>query len=480
MTSTNPLYLPELREMLETQNVEEMKEFLHALHPARTAEFMEGLSPKEIWQILQHAEMPLRVEIFGFFEESTQVDLIEHGDIDEMAAFIGELPSDDRVDMLNDVEPEIFNELMPKIDADERRDIQRLRSYEEDTAGAVMTTEFARLNKEMTVQEAFEEIARQAAELETIYYLYVVDEQDHLRGLVSARKLVAAMVKPKTIIGDIMNVDLITVNVHDDQEEIIKKVARYDLIAIPVVDDEHRLVGIITHDDALDVVIEEMEEDAYRSAGVQPLEETYLNTSILALTWKRGVWLTILFFVAQVTAILLTHFDWITETVVWLVAFVPVVTSTGGNSGNQSATLIITALSKGEVKLKDWFRIVKRELLVGLILGGSLAVCGYLCVMFIGGPDEMSMAAMLVVPLTLLFVVVNGVLLGSMLPLIFSRLGLDPALMSNPFVAGLSDVFGIIIYMKVAQTLLHLIEPSSITIIETAASIVHTGMTMVA
>ena len=479
MTSTNPLYLPELREMLELQNIDEMREFLHALHPARTAEFMEGLSPNEIWQILQHAEMPLRVEIFGFFEEPTQVALIEQGDIDEMAAFIGELPSDDRVDMLNDVEPEILNELLPKIDADERRDIQRLRSYEEDTAGAVMTTEFARLNKEMTVQEAFEEIARQAAELETIYYLYVVDEQDHLRGLVSARKLVGAMVRPKTKIGDIMQVDLVTVNVHDDQEEVIRKVARYDLLAIPVVDDEHRLGGIITHDDALDVVIEEMEEDAYRRAGVQPLDETYLNTSVLTLSWKRGVWLTILFFGAQLTAILLDGFNWITISVPWLVAFIPVVTSTGGNSGNQAATLIITALSKGEVKLRDWFRIVKRELLVGLMLGGLLATCGFFCVLFIG-PENMSASEMSVIPLTLLFVIVNGVILGAMLPLVFSRFGLDPALMSNPFVAGLSDVLGIIIYMKVAQLLLHLLHPDSVTVIETASHFIQAGLSMVA
>ena len=450
---TNPLYLPEIREMLAENNAAELQEFCGALHPARTAEFMDGLTAEESWAVLQHAEVPLRVEIFGFFDKEKQVEIIETIDRAEIAELIGDLPPDDRVDRLNEVEPEVVAQLMPLIPADERRDIQRLRSFPEDTAGAVMTTEFARLSEDLTVGRALEEIGRQAGELETIYYLYIVDEEDHLRGLVSARQLVSAIGKPEALIGDLMERDLITVNVSDDQEEVAQKVARYDLLAIPVVDDEHHMLGIITHDDVLDVMVEEATEDAYRIAAVAPLEEGYLETRVFTLTWKRGIWLTIMFFAALLTAFTLqgyrSFFD--AESVAWLVVFIPLVISTGGNSGNQSATLIITALSTGDITLQDWWRVVRRELAMGLLLGGFLGIVGYCCAWFWFAPGYYQAA---VIPVTVLLVVVCGTLSGSVLPLTFRRLGLDPALMSNPFVAGLIDVVGIIIYMQVAMWLL--------------------------
>jgi len=449
---TNTLYLPELREMLAANDAAGLSEFCEALHPARTAEFMEGLDADESWKVLQHAEVPLRVEIFGFLDEEKQVEVLQRGTRPEMAEFIGQLPPDDRVDLLNEVESDIVDELMPLVPAEERRDIQRLSSFPEDTAGAEMTTEFARFSEDLTVGRALEEIARQAEELETIYYLYVVDDEDHLHGLVSARDLVSAMGKPDTTIGDIMERDLVTVHVADDQEEVAQKVARYDLLAIPVVDDEHRMLGIITHDDVLDVMVEEAAEDAYRVAAVAPLEETYLETPIFTLTWKRGIWLTILFFGALLTAMALDSYIYIEEiqSAAWLVLFIPLVISTGGNTGNQSAALIITALSTGNIALSDWWRVVRRELAMGLLLGSFLGVCGYFCALW-WAPDAVTAA---VIPLTLILVVLCGTLSGSLLPLLFSRLGLDPAMMSNPFVAGLIDVLGIIIYMNVAMAFL--------------------------
>ena len=449
---TNTLYLPELREMLAANDAAGLKEFCEALHPARTAEFMEGLDADESWKVLEHAEVPLRVEIFGFLDEEKQVEVLQRGGRAEMAEFIGQLPPDDRVDLLNEVSPEIVDELMPLVPAEERRDIQRLSSFPEDTAGAEMTTEFARFSADITVSRALEEIARQAEELETVYYMYVVDDEDHLHGLVSARDLVSAMGKPNTPIGDIMERDLVTVNVADDQEEVAQKVARYDLLAIPVVDDEHRMLGIITHDDVLDVMVEEASEDAYRVAAMAPLEETYLDTPIFTLTWKRGIWLTILFFGAVLTALALERYiyDEEIQSAVWLMLFLPLVISTGGNTGNQSAALIITALSTGNIVLADWWRVVRRELAMGVLLGGFLGVCGYFCALWFA-PSALTAA---VIPITVLLVVLCGTLLGSLLPLLFSRLGLDPAMMSNPFVAGLIDVLGIIIYMNVAMAFL--------------------------
>jgi len=447
----NTLYLPELREMLAENNTAGLTEFCDALHPARTAEFMEGLAAKEAWAVLQYAELPMRTQIFGFFEQDRQIEMIETLDRDEIAAFIGELPPDDRVDLLADVRPWIVQELMPLIPTEERRDIQRLRAYPEDTAGAVMTTEFARLSEELPVGQALKEVGQQAEQLETIYYLYVVDEEDHLRGLVSARQLVSSMGRPDTPIGDLMERDLVTVHVADDQEEVAQKVARYDLLAIPVVDDEHHMVGIVTHDDVIDVVREEATEDAHRIAAVDPLDEGYLETKLTTLTWKRGIWLTVLFFGAMLTALALREYEdfYAIPEFKWLVLFIPLIISTGGNIGNQSATLIITALATGDIALRDWWHVVRRELVMGLMLGGFLGTIGYLCALVTVDAREAT-----VIPVTLVLIIVSGTLLGSLLPLMFRRLGLDPAMMSNPFVAGLIDVLGIIIYMKVAMSVL--------------------------
>jgi magnesium transporter len=492
---TNTLYLPELREMLAEKNAAELEAFCTALHPARTAEFMEGLTPLEAWEVLQFADEQLRVEIFGFLEEEAQVTILETVDRAEVAGLIAEMPPDDRVDLLKQAEPEVVEELMALVPAEERRDIQRLSEYPEHTAGAVMTSEFARLSEYLQVDKAIEEIRRQSEQLETIYYLYVVDQEDHLRGLLSFRQLISAMGKPNTVVGDLMERDLVTVDVDDDQEEVAEKVARYNLLAIPVVDDEHRLVGIITHDDVLDVMVEEATEDAYRIAAVEPLKETYLDTGILTLSWKRGIWLTILFFGALLTAIALDGYKEVTDAAPWLVLFIPLVISTGGNTGNQSATLIITALSRGDITLRDWWRVVRRELAIGLLLGSVLGLCGFGCGLAImasrisdeappgvesaqnvpttapdsstANPEDKDKAgdasehvslekALWMagsIPITLLVIVICGTLFGSILPLVFQRLGLDPAMMSNAFVAGLIDVVGIIIYMQVIISL---------------------------
>ena len=444
----NTLYLPELREMLAENDSAALEEFCTALHPARTAEFMDGLTGQEAWEVLRHAELGLRVEIFNFFDREKQIEIVETQDREEIAEFIGELPPDDRVDLLSEVRPWIVEQLMPLIASDERRDIQRLSQFPEGTAGAIMTTAFARLSEDLSVDEVKDVIQQQAEDLETIYYLYVVDREDHLRGLISFRQVV--MGQPGTTVGELMERDIVTVNMLDDQEAVADKVARYDLLAIPVVDDEHRLVGIITHDDIIDVMREEATEDAHMIGGVAPLEQGYLETALLTLTWKRGIWLTVLFFGALLTAFALDQYEGFIHSITWLVLFVPLVISTGGNSGNQSATLVITGLSTGDIELGDWWRVVWRELVLGLLLGGALGAVGFLCALVVA-PTPLAAA---VIPITLILVVICGTLLGSLLPLLFSRLGLDPAMMSNPFVAGLIDVIGIVIYMKVGIFLL--------------------------
>jgi len=444
----NLLYLPELREMLAENDAQGLAEFCSALHPGRTAEFMEGLSAEESWAVLRHGDLATRAEIFGYLDPEKQLEIIRGESRAEIGALIGELPPDDRVDLLNKVDTETVSLLLPHVPTEERRDIYRLSAYPEGTAGSVMTSEIAKLAENLTVRQALDEISRQAEEMETVYYVYIVDEEDHLRGLVSARQLVSHLGKPNTSIEGLIERDLVTANVSDDREEVAEKVARYNLLAIPVVDDEYHLMGIITHDDVIDVMREEATEDAHRLGAVEPLHESYLVTHWATLTWKRGMWLVILFVAALLTAFALQAYETQLKhpELTWLVMFIPLIISSGGNSGSQSATLIITAMTSGDVVLSDWGRVLRRELLMGVSLGGFLGTIGFFAAWVLTG----SLRKAVVLPLSLLLVVICGTVVGSALPMMFRKLGLDPAMMSNPFVAGIIDIAGILIYMQVA------------------------------
>jgi magnesium transporter len=446
----NTLYLPELREMLSAGQQDGLREFCTALHPARTAEFMEGLTADEAWAVLRHADPQLREEVFAFFDEERQREILVSQERGEVAELVAQLAADDRVDLLHRIDPAIVGEILPLLPADDRREVLRLRAYSEGTAGAVMTTEAAKLSEDLTVAQAFDELSHQAMELETIYYLYIVDSTDHLRGLVSARQLVSAIARPETKLYELMTSDLISADVMEDQESVAAKVARYDLLAIPVVDHEHRMLGIITHDDVIDVFVEEAVEDAHRIAAVEPLEDSYLKTPLLTLSRKRGTWLTILFIAALLTALALKHYDQDLERFSWLAWFLPLIISSGGNTGSQAATLVITAMATGDLNLRDWVTVVRRELFMGTVLGIFLATIAF-CAALLMAPTPFAAA---VIPVTVMLVVQCGTLCGAILPLIFQRLGWDPALMSSPFVAGIIDIVGIVVYMNVAIAVL--------------------------
>jgi len=458
---TNTLYLPELREMLAENNAAELREFCVALHAARTAEFMEGLTAAEAWAVLQHADDATRAEIFSYFDRDRQVEIIETADRAEMGRLIADLPPDDRADILKSVRPEIVTELLPFIPALDRRDILRLQSYAEGTAGAMMTTSFAKIGEGLSVREALEEIGRQAQELETIYYVYIVDAQDHLRGLVSARQLVSAMGKPNTKIDDLMDREVVTVDVNDDQEKVAQEVARFDLHAIPVVDSEHHMLGIITHDDVIDVFSAEATEDVYRMGAVAPLVENYLEANFRTIWWKRSVWLSCLFVAELFTFTMLAHFEDSIKKIVALSLFVPLCISTGGNSGSQAATLITRAMALGQVTIGDWWQVLRHELLMGMALGVTLGSIGFVRAFFtpteiLGDADAWALAT--VISLAVTAICLWGTLVGSMLPLIFRRFGFDPGYASSPFVATFVDVTGIFIYFSLAQ--IYLLTPS--------------------
>jgi magnesium transporter len=446
----NTLFLPELREMLSENRTDELREFCVALHPARTAEFMEGLNNDETWHVLQHAQPTVQADIFQYFEWDRKIELLATHDDKQVAVLVTQLPADDAVDLLKELPESRVDEILALVPAPDRRDIRRLQTFEEGTAGALMTTEVACLSETLTVKQALEELSRQAERLETIYYIYVVDDTNHLRGIVSGRTLISSIGRPETRLADLMKTDVVTVNAHDDQGTVAHKVAFYNVMAIPVVDDNNHMLGIITHDDVIDVVREEAAEEMQKIAAVEPLNDSYLRTPLMILSWKRGIWLLILFFAALSTAFALKSYQAELDRYGWLVLFVPLVISSGGNSGSQSSTLIISALATKDIDLSDWSKIIRRELVMGLVLGGFMGVFGYFCALILAPTARDAM----VIPVTILSVVICGTCMGSMLPLMFKRLGWDPALMSNQFVAGLSDLLGILIYVNVALLLL--------------------------
>jgi magnesium transporter len=445
MPAANPILLPELRVMLAEGDVAGLREVAEELHPATVAEFSEGLDGGDIWRLLDTVPVERQAEIFPYYPLSRQVELVQAADRAHLGPLIEWMAADNRDDLLRELDPELVEEILPLVAKAERHDIRMLLSCPEDSAGGLMTTEYASLPADIPAGEAIARLRMQAPDSESIYYIYVLDAERHLVGFVSLRDLILA--KPTALVADLMQRDVISVRMDEPQEKVVELLARFDFIAIPVVDDHNRLVGIVTHDDVLDAVRQEATDDAQMIAAIAPLGESYLEAAITSMTWKRGVWLAILFATAAVTAMVLSTWQ---SPHAWLVAFIPLVIASGGNSGNQSATLVITALSTGDCRLSDWKRIVRREFALGLLLGGMLAIPGYLLALAYAPTP----AQALVIPATILSVVLIGSLVGSVLPLVFRSIGLDPALMSNPFVSAIVDVVGILVYMGLAMAVL--------------------------
>jgi magnesium transporter len=437
------LLLPDLQILLQEDDADGLREFCEVFHPAATAEVLGSLSSADVWRVLAHSPLSLQVEIFQFLELPLQVTLVEDVDRDRLTQLLEEMAPDDRVDLLERMDPEIVERLLPLVAQAERSDIRRLLSFPEDSAGSIMTTEYASLPEDISVNEAIDRLRQQAPDRETIYYVYVLDEERHLLGFVTLRELILA--QPDARLGDIMTRSVISVRVDDDQEVVAGELARYDFIAIPVVDNQNRLVGIITHDDVLDVVQQEATEDAHRLGAVEPLEDSYLTTSLLTLTWKRGIWLVLLLGAALATASILRGFEGTSQQFTWMILFLPLVLASGGNAGSQSATLVIRLLAVEQIDRSQNWEIISREFRLALLLGGGLAVLGFGSALLFEGVKPAA-----VVAVTVFLVVMLGTVTGAMLPLLFKSVGMDPALMSNPLIAAMVDVFGVVTYFSVA------------------------------
>jgi len=441
------LIFPDLRMTLDTGDTEGLREFCEALHPGVVAEVISDLEPDDLWRVLVSCDPELRAEIFGFLELHVQIGVVEVGDRKRLSKLIEHMAPDDRVDLLEMLDEEKVENLLPLIAQAERADIRKLLSYPDGSAGSIMTTEYASLREDITVAEALDRLRVQAPDSETIYYIYILDDGRRLDGIVSLRELIQA--KRSAKLSDIMHRDAISVRVDDEAEDVARELARFDFLAIPVVDNQHQLVGIVTLDDALDVLEEQATEDAHMQGAVQPLDESYRATPLLVLAQKRGVWLVILLVAAFFTAWAMQGYEDLQKTYVWMVWFVPLVLASGGNAGSQSATLMIREIAVSDMNPKDRNFILLRELRLAGVLGVGLMLLAFgVAVAMVELPEA------IVVAVTVLMMVILGTTAGALLPLLFKRLGMDPALMSNPLIAALVDVLGVIIYFNTAIALL--------------------------
>lgn len=453
----NPILLPELRLMLAEGDDDGLKNFVVELHPASVAEFSEGLDVEDTWRVLVHAPLGLQAEIFSYYSDAKQDEMVHGSGRQRMSALLEEMAPDDRIDLLKRIDENVVEEILPLMAKAERQDIRTLLSYPDSSAGAVMTTEYASVPDDITAGEAISRLRLQAPDNEMIYYIYVLGRDRHLLGFVSLKTLILA--KPNTLVADIMESDVVSVNVADDQEDVAKKLGRYDMLAIPVVDDNGRLVGIVTHDDVMDVMVEEATEDAHRMGGVAPIEGDYLETPFLSIWIKRSIWLSVLFVAGMFTFNALAHYHELLQEVVVLGLLVPLVIATGGNSGAQAATLITRAMSLGQITPTMWWKVLRHELLMGVALGITLGALGYLRALLIGDSILGSVSRWdlaQIVAFSAAGICLWGTIVGSMLPLIFSRFGVDPAFASGPFVATFVDVTGITIYFNIASWYLEL------------------------
>ena len=453
MNDVTVLILPEVRELLDRDDREGLRHALTEVHPADIADVISNLDQPQAAVVFEALPEKRAVLTFEHLEETDQLRLLEAVGRGKMIRIIGEMSADDRADFMQSLPERTSESILPLLAQAERNDVRKLVAYKEETAGAVMTTEYASLPADITVGESLQRLRRIAPDSETIYYVYMTDAERRLLGYTTLRELVLA--RPDQNIMEVQRQPLISASVDTDQEEVARVIQKYDFLALPIVDAENRLVGIVTHDDVIDVLEEEATEDVQRMGAVEPIDIPYLRARFWQLAWRRGGWLMLLFLEEMFTGTALRYYQTTLERVVTLMFFVPLIISAGGNSGSQSATLVIRSLAVGDVKLRDWLRVFYREIGMGVALGVFLGAIGYIrALMWGNGP-----AVGLVVALSLVVIVTVGSIVGAMLPLLFKICRLDPGVASSPFVASLVDVVGIVVYFNIARMLIPIPSP---------------------
>ena len=442
--------------LMEEKKYREAKEALAFVAPPDLAEMFYELEEHYHSLVFRLLSKEQAAEVFVEMDTEHQEGLIERFSDRELAEILDELYIDDTVDIIEEMPANVVKRILKNSTSEDRKIINTILRYPKDSAGTVMTTEYVRFTGDMTVDDALLHIRRVAIDKETIYTCYVTDRDKRLVGIVTAKDLLIS--DPDTLLSEIMDENVISVHTHDDKEEVAMKLEKYDFLAMPVVDSEGRLVGIVTIDDALDVLIEESEEDFAKMAAITPTETPYLKTDVFSIWKSRIPWLLILMISSTISSAILTGFESALPAV--LVLFVPMIMGTGGNSGGQSSVTVTRSISLGEVEFPDIFRVFWKELRIGIMCALTLGVVTFFKVWLIDGlllaNDAVTLTVSLTVALSLALTIIVAKIIGATLPLLAKRIGLDPAVMASPLITTLVDAISLVVYFFVAGSVLNI------------------------
>ncbi len=433
-----------LEQLVEEKRFTELKNYLMNMMPADIAEFIDEMSPSEaliVYRLLPKSEA---VDVFPLIDMERQKEITSLISEDELKSIIDELYFDDMIDLVGEVPANIVKKILKNSTQKQRTLINQFLKYPEDSAGSLMTIEFVDLHKKMTAQEAMKRIRETGLDKETIYTCYIMAEHRELEGILSLKNLVLA--KEDETIENIMTDDYISVNTHDDQEYIAEIFKKYDLLSLPVVDNERRLVGIITIDDIVDVIEEETTEDFQLMAAIAPSDDEYMTMSAFMLAKKRIVWLVILMFSATISQLITDQHSFLTAQFTVLVGVMPMLMSTGGNAGAQSSTLVIRGLTLGDIKFGDLFKVIWKEVRVGIIIGITLGFLNFLRIMLFSRNVKLA----IIVGLTLIGTTTMAALMGGILPIVAKKVKLDPAIMASPLITTITDATTLLIFFTIA------------------------------
>ena len=425
---------------------------LSEMNEVDIAEFLGELDRDVMIRVFRILPKDISADVFAYLESEDQGDIISHITDVEIKKLVDDLFLDDVVDMVEEVPANVVTRILKNANAETRKLINTYLNYPEDSAGSIMTNEMVALHDRLTVGEAIDVIRKTGIDKETIYTCYCIDNGRHLKGTIDLSDLVFN--DSDAVLKDIMDDDkqLIFVNTHDDQEQVAEVVKHYDLLAVPVVDKENRLVGIVTIDDILDIIEEETEEDFEKMAALLPSEDEYLKTSVWVLVKNRIGWLLVLMISATLTGSIIQSFEDMLAVVTGLTAAIPIITGTGGNAGNQSSTLAIRALALGEIELKDWFKVLFKEIRVAFICGLILGAANFLRMLALGNPGGMQVY--IIVSIAMFCAVIMAKMIGCMLPLLAKLLKIDPAVIAGPVISTLVDSLSLLVYFALAKAFL--------------------------
>ena len=448
----------ELHELLDRRDMKQLKRRMEEMNEFDVAEFLSEIGDNRMPMVFRLLSKETAAEVFANFEAPEQEQIINSITDSELAGIIEELYVDDAVDMMEELPANVVRRIMRTATTETRNLINQYLRYPENTAGSIMTSEFVDLKKYMSVKESFARIRRIGEDRETIYVCFVISADRKLEGIVTVKDLLLA--DDDVIIEDLMDRNVIFATTHDDQESVSEMFSDYDLMAMPVVDKEGRLVGIVTVDDVLDVMEQETPEDFEIMAGILPSDKPYSRTSTFEMWKNRIPWLMFLMLSATFTSMILTSFEDMLAVQAGLVAFIPMLMGTGGNSGAQASTAVIRSLSLGDTEPKDALRVMWKEWRVSFLCGVSLAVVNFVKMLLLDGMvlhnDVITVAVAATVSLSILFIVMFAKVVGCTLPIFAEKIGVDPAVMANPLISTVTDAVSLLIYIYVAKLILHI------------------------